>query len=115
MMKKVNGVLREVNHHIAALTPLAVTGDGGVEGVYAAPHQGFEASLQLRLGLLGLADLRIGLGWGSAGPGGRERSAGPSGAARRRARRAREGSRRRPAAKARLRPMFAAITPARPR
>ena len=88
MIKKVNGVLAEVNRHLAAVTPLAVTADGGVEGVYAAPHLGFEASLQLRLGLLGVADPRIGLGWGSGGPGGRERSAGPSGAARRRAREA---------------------------
>ena len=38
LMKKVKVVLAEVNHHLAAVTPLAVTADGGVEGVYAAPH-----------------------------------------------------------------------------
>ena len=72
LMKKVNTVLREVNGHVASVKPLAVTAGGGVEGVYAAPHLGFEASLQLRLGLLGLADVSIGLGWGTAGPDGPE-------------------------------------------
>ncbi len=51
-MKRLNVILAEVNRHVAAVTPLAVTGDGGVAGVYAAPHLGFEASLQLRLGLI---------------------------------------------------------------
>jgi hypothetical protein len=37
-MKQLKGVLAEVNHHLAAVTSLAVTGDGGVEGVYAVPH-----------------------------------------------------------------------------
>lgn len=88
LMKQVRGALAEVNRHVAAVTPLAVTGNGKVQGEYAAPHLGFEASLQLRLQLYGLADVLIGLGWGSAGPGGRGRSAGRSGAARRRAREA---------------------------
>jgi len=88
LMKQVRGVLAEVNRHVATVTPLAVTGDSRVQGVYAAPHLGFEASLQLRLQLFDLADVLIGLGWGSAGPGGVEPAVGRSGAARRRAREA---------------------------
>ncbi len=92
-VKLAAGVCERVNRHVAAVTPLAVSDDGGVQGVYAAPHLGFEASLQLRLELLGTADVLIGLGWGSAGPGsagpgGAEPSAGRSGAAVRRAREA---------------------------
>lgn len=58
------GGLAEVNETVSAVQPLTVTLGDEFQGAYRSLAEAVQASLLLQSSLLGVADIRVGMGWG---------------------------------------------------